>query len=170
MTSLDYIKKQTNDGGLRLSNKAAEKMQVYNTLDLIKFNYSSISQRCDLMKGCTIWDNDKGIKIAEIMYDKKADFNYVSSETIIHDGTFLFIHEAMLRVLCRVLNVGTYNKNIITDTIDDSFFQKRYFKYIIGDMVVASENSDRFAPDDKPWMQEMSSVMLPIRFEVVTKG
>ena len=94
----------------------------------------------------------------DISFDCNADFDYFTSETIVHDGTFLFVREAVERCISRVSCAQTYYKSLGEPKFSDSI------KYVIGNFVLLSEYDGEFVPTDKPWMRERTTVLLPIKY------
>ena len=98
-----------------------------------------------------------------ISFDPDADFDYFTSHVITHDGTLLFIYEAVERCFKRVLAGITYYADSTSE--EDPFPQiGESIEYVLGNAVCISEINSKFAPSGKPWMKERSMVMLPIKF------
>lgn len=93
-----------------------------------------------------------------VSFDGNADFDYFTSESCVHDGTLLFIREAMDRCVQKVCLAQTYNKNIGEPESGDSI------QYVVGNFVVLTEYDGDFVPKDKPWMRERTTVLLPLKF------
>lgn len=91
------------------------------------------------------------------LFDCDADFDYFTSESVVHDGTLIFINEAIERCVDRVCLSQTYNRTIGKPKNGDSI------KYVIGNFVVLTEYDGDFVPTDKPWMRERTTVLLPIK-------
>lgn len=98
-----------------------------------------------------------------ISFDPDDDFDYFTSEVVTHDGTLLFIYEAVELCLKRVLAGITYCADSVSE--EDPFPQiGESIEYVLGNAICISEIDPKFAPPGKPWMQERSTVMLPIKF------
>lgn len=95
-----------------------------------------------------------------IVYDPDADFQYFTNVSSTHDGTLIFVYDDMSACLNRVLQLETYYlpvgapKNINGAEI----------YYTIGNFVVCNEYGEQFATEEKPWMLERTTVMLPIKY------
>lgn len=70
----------------------------------------------------------------------------------------------------RIFNCETYNKSIVNEEINIEFFNKKYFKYTVGNILLNNEYNDSFATKEKPWFRQRTTVIIPIKFEVCTKG
>ena len=115
----------------------------------------------------TIKTNDEEIDIA-IEYNEDESFEYFTNETVICDGTLIFFNELINKVISKVVQCGTYN--IYTAPKDFKNNLSNYkIKYIIGNLVLATEHGDKFSTKEKPWMKSRFTVMLPIKVEYIKK-
>lgn len=96
----------------------------------------------------------------ELLFDEDADFDYFISDSIIHDGTLLFVQNLIDKCVAKVCCAQIYNKNIRELKSGDTI------KYTVGNFVVLNEFEEQFAPDNKPWMQERTTVLLPLKMEI----
>ena len=92
-----------------------------------------------------------------INFDSNADFDYFTSESCIHDGTFIFIRELIDRCVRKVCLAQSYYKPIGAPKSGDNI------QYVIGNFVIITEYDGDFVPKDKPWMRERTTVLLPIK-------
>lgn len=92
----------------------------------------------------------------KILFDCDAEFDYFTSESIIHDGTLAFITEAMNRCAQRVCRCETYYKDSQPASRDN-------IEYTVGNFVILNEYDGDFVQSDKPWMRERTTVLLPIK-------
>ena len=103
-------------------------------------------------------DDGMDIRIhIDISFDGDADFDYFTSSTYVHDGTLLFIREAMDKCVRNVCTAQTYNKNIGAPKHGDNI------RYIVGNFIILTEYDGDFVPADKPWMRERTTVLLPLK-------
>lgn len=103
-------------------------------------------------------DDGTDVKInIGISFDGDADFDYFTSSTCVHDGTLFFVREAMDECVRNVCTARTYNKNIGAPGHGDNI------RYVVGNFVVLTEYDGDFVPDDKPWMRERTTVLLPLK-------
>lgn len=94
-----------------------------------------------------------------ISFDSDADFDYFTSESCIHDGTLLFVREAMDKCVRKVCLAQSYYKPTGAPASGDSI------QYTVGNFIVLTEYDGDFVPADKPWMRERSTVLLPIKMK-----
>lgn len=92
-----------------------------------------------------------------ISFDCNADFDYFTAVSYVHDGTLLFIKEAMDKCAQKVCLAQTYNKNIGAPEFGDSI------QYIVGNFVILTEYNGNFVPVNQPWMRERTTVLLPLK-------
>ena len=159
--SLDYIKyrvleqKNTNldiafDNAFEVSPKQFLKFDENNQLSLV-------------------WKNDDAdpkLDISvKVTYDPDAEFKYFTTSSSRHDGTMLFVYENIEACLKKILSLQTYDASVgmPKDANNCNYF------YTIGDIVVVNEYGRRFATDEKPWMQQKTTVMIPIVFSYEEK-
>lgn len=106
-------------------------------------------------------DND-GNKVnlnVELSFDANADFDYFISESSVHDGTLVFELNAMEKCVQKVCCGVTYNKKLLAPQNRDSI------KFTVGNFVVLNEFGNQFSTDDKPWLQQRTTVLLPLKYE-----
>ena len=77
----------------------------------------------------------------------------------------LFVYENIESCLNKILSLQTYDKNV---GLPNDANNCNYF-YTIGDIVVVNEYGMQFATDEKPWMQQRTTVMIPIVFHYEEK-
>lgn len=99
------------------------------------------------------------IKI-HVDYDPTENFEYFTYSSIRHDGTLIFVKEAIDNCMSKVLLCGTYDIN------KRAPFDGCTIKYTIGDFVVLNEYGKQFSTKEKPWMQQRTTVFLPIKYEI----
>lgn len=100
---------------------------------------------------------------AEFAYSPYADFNFLLSSTVRHDGTLLFEEEAILNAFNRLINGGFVPKFVGKDEfLEHPEGKKLHYDY--GDYVVVNTYDGGTA--EKPWMQVKTQVFLPLRIEV----
>lgn len=91
-----------------------------------------------------------------------ADFTYFTSSASIHDGTLFFVNELFEDCACKILSCQTYDKNKSAPKNGDTIH------YTVGNFVVLMEHDADgalFAPQDKKWMSERTTVLLPVFYE-----
>lgn len=95
----------------------------------------------------------------DLLFDDDADFDYLTSSSCIHDGTLLFVEEAMNECIRNICIGHDYNRDIGEARSSDRI------KYVIGNFVILNEYDGAFVPRNKPWMRERTTVLLP--FELI---
>lgn len=168
--SLNFVKDRIASGLCNgMENNQYESMQEVNLMDVlnyykhnITFDDKNVCKR--IILNATTDANLKGDIEIQVKYDPEAEFEYFTMETCICDGTLFFFYELMATVLNKVFEFNTYNKEKIpNDYASNPFIYK--LKYIIGNPVIAVEHNAKFATEDKPWMLDRFSVMLPIKMD-----
>ena len=99
-----------------------------------------------------------------VEFDENADFEYVSTETVVCDGTLWFVGQCIESIIQKITLHQTCNINKMNPEI----FNKSSIynvKYTIGNFVLMSECGD-FGTEEKPWLHSRYTVMLPIKYEV----
>lgn len=157
--SLDFCKKVASDTSRssyvdRDWNKAVEDIETESIFDELLHGFRNF-----YIDGTDNEENKIHIDV-EIVFNKDADFDYFTSESCIHDGTLVFIKEIMNKCVKKVCGVETYNKNVGQPQMGDTV------KYIIGNFIILNEYDEHFAPLNKPWMTERTTVLLPIKMEI----
>ena len=160
--SLEYIKQRvleqqntnldiTFDDAVELSPKQFLKFDENNQL-LLRLQNDNADSKLDV-----------GVNIT---YDPNANFKYFTTSSSRHDGTILFEFENIKACLNKILSLQTCDINVgMPKNANDC----NYF-YTIGDIVVVNEYGNQFATDEKPWMQQRTTVMIPIVFNYEEKS
>lgn len=157
--SLDYCVKRASNKSLsslsdRNWNNAVEWYKIEEIFDI----YLGGLRQYDL-RGRDNTGNDIHFNV-ELSFDSNADFDYFTAETCVHDGTLIFIHQLVERCVAKVCQVSTFNINVGQPMDGDKI------KYTIGNLIVLNECGEKFAPNNKPWMCERATVLLPLKMEI----
>lgn len=100
-----------------------------------------------------------------VIYDPDADFDYFTNARCRNDGTLLFALENMQEVLIKVIGAATcYRLKMPKDILYST--SKYHCTYTIGNIVTATEHSKEFSTEEKPWMTQRDTAMLPIKFDM----
>jgi hypothetical protein len=136
--------------------------------ELVEFDPTEVFD--SVLQGARNWiiggkDNQSNdVKINfELNIDPDADFEYFTSVSSIHDGTMLFIYENMEQCARKVVMGQTYNINKRPPQNGDTVC------YTVGDFVIGNEfdkDRSKFSTKEKPWMQERTTVMLPVKYSI----
>lgn len=107
--------------------------------------------------------NGENIRVNVILtFNPDADFQYFTSESCLHDGTLVHSVSLLEKCVSKVCCLGTFYKPLgephdgMTVHIE------------VGNFVVLNEYDEDgklFAPEDKKWMRERTTVLLPIRMD-----
>lgn len=97
----------------------------------------------------------------ELKFNERANFDYFVSKTSVHDGTFLFVEEAICQAVKRIITADTYMKPKGEPKNGDKIV------YEIGKIVIANEDSERFSTKNKPFMTCRTSVLIPVKYEKI---
>ena len=95
-------------------------------------------------------------------YNTDANFQYFTSMQFIHDGTLLFISLGVQELINSIYNGATYNKLIGEPQ------KNKICSYIYGNPVILNEYGD-FGTEDKPWLCERTTVIIPIEYHLEDK-
>lgn len=133
------------------------------------FERESQSVFDDLLNGIRILHlsapNDFKLDL-ELNFCDDADFQYVTVETCLYDGTLLFVQDLMNKCAEKVCRGGTYFTPLGRPENGATV------RYTIGNFVCLleyDENGDKFTPKDKPWMRGRITVVLPLKVEYLPK-
>lgn len=155
--SLEYIKKRISSPGTRFSDRNMSNAYVIPLKQFMKFDESNLK----VCKYIFQENSHEFAFLANFIYGSNADYEYFTSKVCIHDGTLLFVNETIRNCIDNILYVKTYN---ITKGFPKEL-NGAEFTYTIGDIVVVNEYDEydsKFAPPEKPWLQERTTVMIPL--------
>lgn len=102
----------------------------------------------------------------ELNFCDDVDFQYVTVETCLYDGTLLFVQDLMIKCVEKICRAGTYYTPMGRPENGTTM------RYTIGNFVVlleCDENGDKFTPKDRPWMTGRATVVLPLKVECLSK-
>lgn len=99
-----------------------------------------------------------------VKHDPDAGFQYFTSASLVHDGTLKFFRDACVSCVSNVMTRRTYFLGA------DKPLPGEVVKYTVGNFVVLDEYGDKFAPEGRPWMKSCTTVLLPVKYEVLHEG
>lgn len=105
-----------------------------------------------------VFGNNRTIKI-HTDFQPDGDFDYFTCDGCVCDGTLAFMHERIENIAAKVLTLGTADKRYVGKDFTEVW-------WTVGNFVCLEECSYEFAPEDKPWMKDRITVLLPLRMEV----
>lgn len=96
----------------------------------------------------------------DIVFDENADFEYFTSSSCTYDGTIAFKMQLMSECIQSVCCGETYSMNIRKPSTGCTII------YTVGNFVLLDEFGEQFASDDKPWLEQRTTVLLPLKSEI----
>lgn len=153
--SLEYIRSRIANEETSFSDRNMETAIVVPFTRFVKLKEK---EAVDAFYDITLDDNRYAKLISHLIYDPDAEFEYFTSSVSTHDGTLLFVTETIKECINNILQLQTYN---ITKGFPKNL-DGAEITFTIGDIVVVNECDPKFAPADKPWMQERTTVMIPL--------
>lgn len=168
--SLKFIQDRIASGLCNgMGNNQYEYMHEINLLEVLQYYPKLFSDDKNVyehtLSDVTMTDtNLKGNIEIWVKYDPDADFAYFTMERCMTDGTLSFFNDLIAKVINKVFLFQTYNKKKVPSDYDSNPFAYKV-KYVIGNPVMAIEHGEEFATEEKPWMLDRFSVMLPIAMD-----
>lgn len=167
--SLDFVKNRIASGVCNgMENNKYECMQELEFLDVLEnyqhnviFDEENVCKK--ILHMISLTNSMSDIEI-QVKYDPDAEFEYFTMERCRCDGTLFFFYELVATVLNKVFALKTHNKEKVPSDYDNNPFAYKV-KYTIGNPVIAIEHGEEFATEEKPWMLDRFSVMLPIAMD-----
>ena len=153
--SLDFCKNRASNPDIsgyadRDWNNAVEQ-NIADWLDLIVKGVRSYKFTGHLDDGTEVFYN------INLEINPDADFDYFTSDSFICDGTLIFLAESVDKMLRKILMLGTYNKSLGEPPNGCTV------NWIIGNAVILSEYDGDWIPEDKQWMRERITVLIPLK-------
>lgn len=134
----------------------------YSNLDWTKaeeYNYESLYIN-RIPDGRYNYDDDD--IIFNVKYNPNGDFQYFTSFQFVHDGTLLFISYGVQNLINRIYSAATYNKLIGEPQ------KNKIASYIYGNPVILNEYG-AFGAENKPWLLERTTILIPIEYHLEDK-
>ena len=133
----------------------------YSDLDWTKakeYNYESLYTK-RIPDGEYAYDDDIAFNFK---YNPNADFQYFTSIQFVHDGTLLFISYGVQELINRIYSAATYNKLIGEPQ------KNKIASYIYGNSIILNEYG-AFGTENKPWLSERTTILIPIEYHLEDK-
>lgn len=169
--SLDFVRNRIASGVCNgMENNKYELMQEIDLIKALQYYphllFSDEKKICEYtLSDVTMINTDlKGDIKIWVKYDPYAEFEYFTMERCKTDGTLSFFSDLLVRVINKVFLFQTYNNVKVPNDYDrNPFFYT--VKYVIGNPVITIEHGDDFATEEKPWLLDRFSIMLPIAMD-----
>ena len=167
--SLDFVRNRIASGVCNgMENNKYESMQELDFLEVLEnYRHNVIFDEENvyhyILDASTDTNLTEKLEI-QIKYDPNAEFEYFTMERCRCDGTLFFFYELVATVLNKVFKLETHNKEKVPSDYDNNPFAYKV-KYTIGNPVMTIEHGEEFATEEKPWMLDRFSVMLPIAMD-----
>lgn len=100
-------------------------------------------------------DGNNGVINIELVLNVDADFQYFTSESFVSDGSLTFITDASEKLISRVLGGRSYYANLKKPEDGD------IIEFTVGNLVLLTDHGD-FGTEEKPWLAERNTILLPI--------
>ena len=167
--SLDFVRSRIASGVCNgMENNKYESMQELDFLEVLEnYQHNVIFDEenvCHYILDASTDTNLTGKLEIQIKYDPDPEFEYFTMERCRCDGTLFFFYELVATVLNKVFSLETHNKEKVPSDYDNNPFAYKV-KYTIGNPLIAIEHGEEFATEEKPWMLDRVSVMLPIAMD-----
>lgn len=116
----------------------------------------------------TFWgkdDENNDVRVhTKFHFDKDADFDYFTSESVVYDGTLLFVQSAINKCVEKVLLGRTFNNTMRPPNDGDTI------EYTVGNFVILNEYNNKSFSDDNPHLCSRTTVLLPLKYENKRRG
>ena len=170
--SINYINQLIKDYPDRVSNDITEinwdKANTINLMDYIEANIPSLTIKGNTVRVNIVNKTTNIVSNVNLKYNPNAKFNYFTTDISTHDGTLLFIGQAIERILSKILTVQTQYINAIPKGFNETdFFEHDYF-YEVGDILLHSDVGMKNI-NGRNIMGQRDVMMLPIKFSMMRK-
>lgn len=164
--SLDFCKEISQDKN-RSTFTDRNWTNVYEVDSFEFFRQAFDTDCCDFYVSGHEDEDNKKVDVRVILdFNADTQYEYFTSYSEIHDGSIAFEHDLMVKCLSKV---GTGN-SLPKDLNIKNYHDGDVVKYTIGNFVIITEHDEdgnKFTPDDKPFCNCRTTVMLPL---AVTMG
>jgi hypothetical protein len=121
---------------------------------------SKIKFQKDNLSLSRISENENGgtdVCQVNIEVNPDGDFEYCVSESVLSDGTLAHLDGVLNKLYNRIITGISYCKS---QELPDKY---NSISYTVGNYIILTEHGDKFRTEDKPFLKERISVMLPVR-------
>ncbi len=138
------------------------KFSRYSQLDWTKAKEFSYESLCIPLIPDGEYQVDNDNILLNVKYNTDANFQYFTSAQFIHDGTLLHISLGVQKLINSIYTAATYNKAIGEPN------SNKICSYIYGNPVILNEYGD-FGTENKPWLCERTTILIPIEYHLDDK-
>ena len=169
--SLNFVKQRIMSGncaGMEIKNYS--NMFEVNTRELCR-NFKDVFKDDDITFRHVEYDaDDKKIHFCvDIKYDPDYDFEDFITQRCISDGTYFFFLELSANCLNKIMTLKVLNNNQVPHDVSAVWLNGKNLIYTIGNFVWAEEIGQEFSTNEKPWMMDRMSAILPIKLDIITE-
>ena len=166
--SIEFIKSVIDAGrvGDEYERAGWDEAETFNIFDFAKMDVTGGKSEYTFYYPAAKLDDGPEFPLTIVVrYNPDADFQYVSSDICSHDGTLIFMLEAMNRVFNKVASGKSVDVRLIDQIHSD--IRNNSLLYEIGDMCVNTQFKESKNPE-KPWLMSHQTVALPIKMTLVS--
>jgi hypothetical protein len=162
--SLLFIKKRLNNNpDFIMPVGWQNRVNIYNPFNVYKEYFRSLEVNGESLSCHLESDQEIGKKMKiSVRYSPHEKFQYFANSETKHDGTIIFFIDNICRLLNKVLTLGTY----CSDGISDDFITNPFnydVEYVIGDIIVHSEFGEQIINEVRMSGQH-DTAFIPIKF------
>lgn len=165
--SIEFIKSVIDTGrvGDEYERLGWDEAETFNIFDFAKTEVTGSKNEHTFYYPAAKLDDGYEFPLTIVVrYSPDADFQYISSDICSHDGTLIFVLEAMNRVFNKVASGKSIDVRLIEQIHSD--IRNHSILYEIGDMCVNTQFRESKNPE-KPWLMSHQTVALPIKMTLV---
>lgn len=96
----------------------------------------------------------------DVEFDPESDFDYCVTNSYLSDGTLLNSFQTIGECFLRIIKGETFYKP------KGAWKQGSQIKYVCGNIIYLVEHG-KFGTEEKPWLSERISVMVPVKYDVI---
>ena len=170
--SVKYIKRLVKEYPDRVSDDIKildlDKINEINLMTYIENNIKSLKVKENKVDVQLLNEEANKFVNVNLKHNPNAEFNYFTTDISTHDGTLLFMGQAIERILSKILTAQTQYREVIPKGFNENdFFEYDYF-YEVGDILVHSDVGMKNI-NGRNIMGQRDIMMLPIKFNMVRK-
>ena len=170
--SVKYIKRLVKEYPDRVSDDIKildlDKINEINLMTYIENNIKSLKVKENKVDVQLLNEEANKFVNVNLKHNPNAEFNYFTTDISTHDGTLLFMGQAIERILSKILTAQTQYREVIPKGFNENdFFEYDYF-YEVGDILLHSDVGMKNI-NGRNIMGQRDIMMLPIKFSMMRK-